>query len=301
MIDHQFKTAMLNAGLTPPDDVVPDGVLHRFPTNNRKGDKSGWYVLHLGGIPAGGFGCWRQGFAQTWCAKQADAMTEAERQAHRQRMESIRSQREAAKAQRQQDAATAAAQRWQAATPATGHPYLSAKGIKAHGARCEGGALLVPVRDADGELRSLQVIDAEGGKRFHTGGQVAGCYFSMGKPDGVLIVCEGFATGASIHEATGHAVAVAFNAGNLEAVAKVLRAKFPDARLIVAADDDHITNSNPGMTKATTAALAVGGFVVSPQFPAGRPDKATDFNDLQKLAGLDAVRGCFSEILEVAW
>jgi putative DNA primase/helicase len=112
----------------------------------------------------------------------------------------------------------------------------------------------------------------------------------MGKPKGVLIVCEGFATGASIHEATGHAVAVAFNAGNLEAVALAMRAKFPALRLTLAADDDHLTTGNPGMTKATAAARAVGGLVAVPVFPGDRPDKATDFNDLHQLAGLEAVR-----------
>lgn len=111
-----------------------------------------------------------------------------------------------------------------------------------------------------------------------------------------MIVCEGFATGASIHEATGHAVVVAFDRGNLEPVAKALRKQYPDAALIVAADDDHMTDGNPGRTDAKAAALAVGGTVVVPLFPAGRPDKATDFNDLHMMdgGGLDAVRACFS-------
>ncbi|MBL0168493.1 MAG: toprim domain-containing protein, partial [Propionivibrio sp.] len=75
-----------------------------------------------------------------------------------------------------------------------------------------------------------------------------------------------FATGASIHEATGYPVAVAFNAGNLEPVAKALRAKFPDLRLIVCADDDVGTAGNPGMTKATAAARAVGALLAVPDF-----------------------------------
>lgn len=289
----QFRAAMVGAGLVPPDELIPDAALHRFPTSNRRGDKSGWYVLHLDGIPAGGFGCWREGVSQTWCAKSDTAMSDTEREAHRQRLEAIRAARADDKAHHQQQAAEQAARRWEAATPAAAHPYLTQKGVQANGTRCEGEALLIPMRDAAGKLRSLQVIDPEGGKRFHTGGQVKGCYFSIGKPAGVLIVCEGYATGASIHEATGHAVAVAFSAGNLEAVAQLMRAKFPTARVIVAADDDHLTPGNPGMAKATAAALAVGGLVavpVFPDFPEPRPDKATDFNDLHQLAGLEAVR-----------
>jgi len=289
----QFRTAMVAAGLTPPDDIHGDGKLYRFSTNGKPKDESGWYVLHLDGLPAGVFGCWREGFSQTWCSKSNDTMTEAEREAHRQRLEAMRLQRDTDTAQRQDTAATVAAQRWQDASPATEHPYLIRKGVHAHGVRSEGEALLIPMRNAAGKLRSLQVIDTEGVKRFHYGGQVTGCYFSIGKPDGVLIVCEGFATGASIYEATGAAVAVAFNAGNLLAVATELHRKYPALRLILAADDDHLTPGNPGLTKATEAARAVGGYLAVPEFFGHeRGNKDTDFNDLHQLAGLAAVKAC---------
>lgn len=289
----QFRAAILAAGLTPPDDIIPDGKLHRFASDGRRGDDAGWYVLHLDGVPAGAFGCWRSDIKRQWCSKTREAMTPAEREAYRRKLQAMRQQRDADTAQRQQQAAQVAARRWQAAAPATAeHPYLSAKGVQAHGVRLEGEALLIPMRDTAGTLHSLQVIDPEGGKRFQPGGRVKGCYHAIGKPEGVLIVCEGYATGASIHEATGCAVAVAFNAGNLEAVALALRSKYPDARLIVAADDDWRTDGNPGMSKATAAARAAGGWLAVPVFPEGRPDKATDFNDLHKLAGLEAVRAC---------
>jgi len=289
----QFRAAMLAAGLTPPDDIHGDGKLHRFSTNGKPKDESGWYVLHLDGLAAGVFGCWREGFSQNWCSKSTDTQTEAEREAHRQRIAAMRLQRHADTAQRHDAAALAAAQRWQDASQATQNPYLSAKGVQAHGAKTEGDALLIPMRNTAGKLRSLQVIDPEGGKRFHYGGEVTGCYHGIGKPDGVLIVCEGFATGASIHEATGQAVAVAFNAGNLPAVANELHRKYPAMRLIVAADDDHRTPGNPGITKATEAARAVGGLVAMPEFFGyERGDKDTDFNDLHQLAGLAAVKAC---------
>jgi putative DNA primase/helicase len=144
----------------------------------------------------------------------------------------------------------------------------------------------------------LQTIATDGSKLFHPGGRVKGCYFSIGKPAGRLIVCEGFATGASIHEATGEAVAVAFNAGNLGAVTMALHKKYPALAIVIAADDDHKTDGNPGLTSAKSAALAVGGFVVAPQVPAGRPARATDFNDLAAISGPDAVSACFSELWE---
>ena len=189
-----------------------------------------------------------------------------------------------------QAASQTAAALWQRADTATAHDYLTTKGIKPHGVKVFGDKLLIPMRDTAGTLHSLQTIAPDGDKRFHPGGRVKGCYHSLGKPAGVLVICEGYATGASIHECTGHAVAVAFNAGNLEAVALALHAKYPAIKIIVAADDDHLTDGNPGMTKATAAAQTVGGFLAVPVFPAGRPEKATDFNDLHQLAGADAVR-----------
>lgn len=64
-----FLSAIMAAGLTPPEFIEPDGTLHRFSSNGKRGDKSGWYVLHLDGVPAGVFGCWRDGLYQTWSSK----------------------------------------------------------------------------------------------------------------------------------------------------------------------------------------------------------------------------------------
>jgi len=291
----QFQQAMAGAGLTVPDVIHGDGTLHRFSTNGKRMDQSGWYVLHDDGdIPAGAFGCWRSGTQSTWCSKDTKAMTQAERSAHQQRMQAIAQQREADTAQRQQDAATAAGRRWAAATPAPAdHPYLVRKGMQPHGTKVEGEALLIPLRDTAGKLHSLQAIGPEGDKRFQPGGRIKGCYFGIGKPAGVLVIAEGVATGASIHEATGHAVACAMNAGNLLEVAQALHTKYLALRLILAADDDWKTDGNPGMVKAREAAQAVGGLLAVPRFDGERGDKETDFNDLHQRAGLEAVQACF--------
>ena len=156
------------------------------------------------------------------------------------------------------------------------------------------GRLLVPVRDRAGEWLSLQRISADGEKRFLPGGRVSGGYYAIGKARGTVCIAEGFATAATIHEATGHPVAVAFNCGNLEAVARALREKLPKARLILCADDDARTDGNPGLTKATEAARAVGGLLAVPDFGADRPEKATDFNDLAQHRGADAVKACIA-------
>ena len=291
----QFRQAIAATGLEAPDVIHDDGAIHRFATAGRRGDVSGWYLLHSDGVPAGTFGCWRAGLQSTWCAKHDGAMTPAERDAHKHRVKAMRAQREADEATRQKDEADKATIRLNEASSHCQHAYLARKGIAAHGVKQDGDLLLIPLRDTAGTLHSLQTITPDGDKRFK--GRMKGCYHAIGKPKGCIIVCEGFATGASIHEATGEAVAVAFNAGNLMPVATALHKAYPALVLLLAADDDHLTEGNPGLSAAKSAALAVGGFVVVPQFPADRPRKATDFNDLAALAGLDAVRVCFSEIV----
>src|SRR5450759_5832986 len=98
----QFRQAITAAGLTAPDVIHDDGAIHRFSTNIRRGDDSGWYSLHTDGIPAGSFGCWREGLQSTWCAKSDSAMTAAELNTHRQRIKAMQVQRDADKAEGQQ-------------------------------------------------------------------------------------------------------------------------------------------------------------------------------------------------------
>jgi putative DNA primase/helicase len=149
--------------------------------------------------------------------------------------------------------------------------------------------LIAPLQDIDGALRSLQYIAVDGTKLFLKGGRKKGCYFTIGEPKDAFVICEGYATGASIHEATGSPVIIAFDAGNLLPVARALRTKHPFAAITIAADDDVATDGNPGLTKAREAAAAIGASLAVPDFGGNRPKNATDFNDLHKYAGAAAV------------
>ena len=296
----QFRDAIQAAGLTPPELIEADGKLRRFSSNGKRGDGAGWYLLFDDGVPAGCFGDWRTGVTQTWRADIGRTLTHAEEAAHRDKLATLRREREAVEVRRKAETQTKAAAIWQAATPAPDdHAYLTCKGIEAHGARLHQGKLVIPMR-ADGVLHSLQFIGVDGDKRFLTGGRVSGCYFSIGATKGAaaLGVAEGFATGATFHEATGHPVAVAFNAGNLLAVARTMREKFPDLPMIICADDDSQTEGNPGLTKATEAARAMGGLLAKPDFGTDRPDGATDFNDLHQAQGLEAVKRAIAGVLD---
>ncbi|MCZ4315638.1 DUF3987 domain-containing protein [Comamonadaceae bacterium G21597-S1] len=153
--------------------------------------------------------------------------------------------------------------------------------------------MVVPVRDAAGDLHGLQFIGVGGTKRFLKGAAVQGHYCLIGeaRSDGQGTVCitEGFATGSSVHAATGHPVAVAFHAGNLAAVARAIRDRYPKADILLCADDDRDTPGNPGLTHARQAALAVGGRLAIPEFEPERPVGASDFNDLHRHRGLSEV------------
>ena len=202
-------------------------------------------------------------------------------------------------------AATEAARQWDAASTEGASPYLARKGVQGHGVRYgPGGVLLVPLHDEAGKLWNLQRIapakPADGGpeKLFLRSGRKSGLWHMLGtlpaEPQTILIA-EGYATAASLHEATGHPVAVAFDAGNLKPVALALRQQYPAARLLVCGDDDRETEAksghNPGRNKATAAARAVAGLAV---FPEGLPPEGgSDFNDMHQhiggAAGLAAV------------
>ena len=295
----QFSDAIRAAGLIPPDRIEP-GKLHRMPGMGKAGSNTAaWCKLFDDGI-GGVFGDFSSGFESSWQAEREAKYSEAEIAAFKARIAEERKQREAEEAQRKAKAQSKAAAIWQKAEPAPDdHPYLIRKGIKANGAKLHKGSLLIPLRDG-GTIHSLQFIGTDGEKKFLTDGRIKGCYFSMGNPNGAaaLLICEGFATGATIHEATGRPVAIAFNAGNLGAVSKAMRGKFPDLPLIVCADDDIHTEGNPGLTKATEAARSIGGLLAVPDFGSNRPDGATDFNDMAALSGAEAVRLAIAGLID---
>ncbi|MEW8548587.1 MAG: AAA family ATPase [Candidatus Thiodiazotropha sp.] len=288
---NQFEAAMRQAGIEPPDNIIADGKLRRFSSSGKVGDDSGFYILHGDTIPAGHFGCWRSHISQDWRADTGQEFTPEQKREYAQRMRAIRKEREAEERERKAKARSNAEAKWSSAKPETGaHKYLLKKGVAAHGLKSDGYNLLVPMRDEQGTLHSIQTIDPSGGKKFLPGGRVRGCYYPIGKPNGVLCVCEGFATAASVHEATGHACAAAFSSGNLKPVAQALRRKLPDIKLVVCADDDSKTEGNPGITSATEAARAVNGYLAAPNFGNKRPEGTSDYNDLCRHVGKDAVK-----------
>ncbi len=261
----------------------PDGAIHRFHVpGDKAGALNGWYVLFADGIASGCFGSWKAGSSRTWSNRRPADTLEAE--LIRQRIEQARRQREAEQHQRQQATAEYANRLWRDARRAdAGHAYLIAKGCRPHSLRQMGDLLLVPLYHS-GELVNLQRIGADGSKRFLSGGRVKGCYSPLGlivagQP---LYLCEGWATGATLHESTGHPVACAMNAGNLLDAGHRLQRRHPQASLIVAGDDDRQTEGNPGKAAAIATASALGCGLILPPWPASAPATLSDFNDLRQ-------------------
>ena len=213
-VREQFRDAMRTAGLAFAEPILNDSRLHRFKAT---GDhrRNSWYVLHAGPIAAGSYGCWKRGIKGKWCERNGQ-LTEVERNEVKRRWRAPERELKRVEAKRQAKAKKTANWILSRSRYVDSHAYLTAKGIKKNDKICGyRGKLVVALQDANGELHSLQFIDAEGGKRFLRGGRVAGCFFVLSdKSDGPLIICEGYATGASILEATGLAVVCAMNSGN---------------------------------------------------------------------------------------
>ena len=288
-----FRAAILRAGLGYAGPIEADGKLRRFRAGDDK-SKNSWYVLFAGPPMAGAFGCWKRGINEDWHDRNGQ-LSQAEWQRVRQHLQEAKRERERVEKERREMAREIAARIHKRAKPlSASHPYLAAKHVQAHGeAREYKGTIALPLRDINGEVHSLQFIGADGEKRFLCGGRVQGCFYTLAdKADGPLMLCEGYATGASIHEATGHAVICAMNCGNLLAVAKAARELWPQREIIIAADNDQWTEAprkNPGLTDATAAAKSIRARLAAPQFK-NTATKPTDFNDLAALEGLPTVK-----------
>lgn len=332
----QFCDAMRDAGLiVNASDIVTDSPkFQRCKSDKDRGArKNGYYKLWMDGRPAGVFGIWSTGESHTWSADTGTEPLSAEEQARlRAEMKRRQAERAAEILENQNKAAERAKKAWDKAVPATDdHPYLVRKGVKAHGLRvgkwwgwdaeegkpylvCD-AALLVPMHGlVKSDIRSLQAIfpskvEIHGDlrdKTYLSSGERQGVFHVIGKPqeiDGrkVFIVAEGYATAATVHECTGHCILVAFDTGNLLHAAKVIRAKYEDAIIVFAADNDWGTVkpiNNPGVSYARKAAAAVGGVVAIPEFQdiEGLP-KGGDFNDLYDREGAGAVEAWINAAL----
>ncbi len=287
-----------------PGEIILDGNLHRCGTADKPHSQNGWYVAHGDEPVSAAYGDWRTGETHKFCAKSDQELTPEERTRLEARKQADKKRRQEEEAKRHAEARAEAKRILAATMPAPAdHGYLVRKQVKLLGDLriANDGRLVLSVLDARGAVQSLQFITQDGDKLLLAGGKLKGGYFPIpaanGQKNGRLCICEGYATGATIHAATGAAVLVAFNCGNLLTVAEMARAQYPDREIVLCADDDAKAKGNPGLTKATDAALAVKALLAVPRFT--DPAKGTDFNDMAAAEGMEAVRTCLAAATEV--
>jgi phage/plasmid primase-like uncharacterized protein len=286
----EFRQAAAQRGVSLPPEIIIDGDIHRCDTTGKNGDGDAAYLFHADGLPAGGFQNWQDAIGwQDWHSDPGRPLTPAESDELRRKEEADRDKRLAAREARRANTAARARDIWEKAANDPDHPYLARKGIAAHGVRQEDRTnyLVVPIKDASGAIINLQRIDAEGIKRFLPGGRKEGGLFGIGgSAEGPVLIAEGFSTSATIHQATGFTIVVAFDSGNLPAVAAIVRDQFPNGEILICADDDWKVDGNPGVSKAGEAAGNISAKLVIPDFgQATRTEGDTDFNDVAKLLG----------------
>lgn len=263
-----ISTACTESGITPPPRSIIrlDGSIFRWhcPINDAPGKCNAWGKACDNGDSFGGtVGHWKRDIKRNWSSRSRKEFTQAERIEYAKRMNEAREKEQAERQQRQAEARKKADVKLKQAQPADPrHPYLVKKGVGVHGIRQDCQTLIIPLRNADGVLTSLQFIKPDGSKLFLSGGEITGCYHAIGgKPVDSILIAEGYATAATLFEITEQPTACAFNAGNLKPVALAIRDKFPDITIIIAADCDPV-----GIRSAESAAAAVGGSVVIPDF-----------------------------------
>jgi phage/plasmid primase-like uncharacterized protein len=281
---------------------------------------SGAYAGHLDGHPAGYIQNFKTATQINWKSGVPSAALGA---ADRARLAAEAAQTRQERAERREEQATRAAataeRAWDAAAPAAkDHPYLVARGIEPEGLRVGApsqrietidkngdpvrlnveGRVIVPLRDIDGAISTIQLIDGAGTKMFLPHGRVAGAHMTFGDPtksDAPLIIAEGMATAKTIHETTSLPVIAAMQSGNIAPVAQAYRAAYPGRVLIIAGDDDHTkaADKNVGRRVSEQAAVEAKGYTLFPDF--AHNDRGTDWNDYAATNGAAATRDAITK------
>lgn len=299
---HTKALELMNQDGFYPPFLRLDGRVHHFKTLPSDRKEKGWYI----GYDKGSrvyviYNDWRQGGKARKLCVADDIQTYGDREFKRvalRELASLEAKAERQQTLRQESARISAQKHWAEAEcwrpSQSRHPYYERKNLSStidFGARFDGEAIIVPIRSVDRTIWGIQRIFEDGQKRFNPGCRKRGHFFTIGDvkllDESVLILCEGFATGATIFEALGKTTIVCFDAGNLLPVAQSLRQVFPKAHFLFCGDEDP---NDAGREKAIAAAKAVGNsIIIFPEFETGG-DALTDFNDLALSKGIAEVR-----------
>lgn len=327
-IDFLYKSGFAPFSESDIKDTMGESVLIR--AKDDKGSNKSLYYSYTeeNGKGFGHVYSCRNAIGDNWFSKSEKTWSDSERKEWEELRARKKAEAEAEKLALNERVSSEAMSEFKTMRQATEHPYITHKGIQIPPkSRVDiDGNLVLPAIDKDSRIWTLQRISPDGEKRFLYGGRKEGTFFPFGLRKSItpknIFICEGVATGASIYEATDTPTICAWDAGNLIPVAKAMREKYPDTIIIIAADNDQWTIKNPrpkdlsdviasevagdddrwvvwarddklhnkGMECAGKAGMTVNARVIYPDFNASHPEKPTDFNDMHRLMGLDAVR-----------
>jgi putative DNA primase/helicase len=285
-----IKTDIAATGMPPPDHIEFGKVI-RFSDDGRK-NRNGWCIAFQNpdGSTAASFGNWKDIQEKRFYTSNGSTMTQEDKAIFSQQIKKAIEKAKQEQIKIQAAAAAKAKEIWNNAKQADlNHGYLVKKQVEPYGLKQSGKALIIPVMNFLGDIISLQEILPDGKKKFFPGGKVKGGCFIIGdiKQDSTFYICEGYATGATIHKTTNKPVIMAFNSGNLKSIAPMCKAAYPSKTIIIAADNDleteQRTGKNMGWIAAEKAAGAIGAELTL--CPVN-----SDFNDLQQAQGIGAVK-----------
>lgn len=306
---------MASNGIYLKDIPDLDGKIKRFKVDDNDKGVAGWYVGHSYFLKKNGeqffnvvYGNFKTGETFHYKSDSKNVSSEELKRIQKE-VEKAKLIRELEIEKDQKIAGDKAAAAWNSLNSDSEKSslYLDRKKINSlYGAKLsDSGVLVIPIRDIDGKITSLQSItDSTGEKKFYPQGKIKGCFHTIGNIDEseYILICEGFATGCSLYMATGKPVVIAFQSTNLESVALEIAAKYKslDKRIIICGDDDAYTVKPPdnepynaGRIYADKAAEKISAIAVYPKFKELAAKGRTDFNDLHVYGGLERVIECF--------
>ncbi len=293
-------------GVSNRNKIKLTGDIERFTvTGDKKGSLNGWLVYRNDLNPSCTFGSWKTSESHTWFANDIRDLPKSEQQQIKRelmvaRVAAAKAREEEVKKQRF-EAARDALKIWNLSSDdkylIAEHPYVKSKMIKPIACRLEEetGCLIIPMLNQANKLSSIQRIYPNGKKMFLSGGGIQHCSVTLSSDDnGPIFICEGWATGCTLHEITNKSVVVCFNSNNLDSVTAITKLKYPKAQIFICADNDHQTivngtHKNVGEVSANYAAKKHGVNVIY----YGTETQGTDWNDYHTALGIDEASAWF--------
>lgn len=275
-----FINAMADKGFVCNGLTAPTGdTVHRFNRKGNGGEKNCYAVLFNDGVFAGGYGDFATGEYHKWCAVNRDTLDFLTILKIDKRIEQAKIQREQHHEDKKKIMTKVATSKIENLNPAKNdHPYLTRKKIKSYGLLQDGELLYIPAYNQDGQIQTHQTIDPTGKKRFLKGASKKGSFYPIGETTNTVYLCEGYATGATVHHITGKQVFVAFDSGNMIHVAAYLKIKGKIVTVI--ADNDQWKETNTGIETAKEIKKKYGFSYILPVFDDLGLSLPTDFNDI---------------------